>query len=49
MDATFCPNCGNSRIGSFRYPGLAIFVPFTIGPIVGAILGQRIVLALLAR
>ncbi len=29
-------------------PGLAVFVPFTIAPIVGAIIGQRIALALMA-
>ena len=30
-------------------PGLAILVPFTVGPIVGTVLGQRAALVLLGR
>jgi hypothetical protein len=35
--------------GVMTDPGLAMFVPFTIGPIVGVVLGQRITLAILSR
>lgn len=34
--------------GAMADPGLAVIVPFTIAPIVGAIIGQRVALALLA-